>query len=640
MRTDTFELRGADVPVDDDRETLRLRPARPGLVTLAAAVVTYLLGWTVVRTMDPNPLLTQGVGVPVTIGVLGALVLSALAWRVRRGWVVGVAAGSYAGWAATTVLAALNGTPFGYGGLQADAGRMAALVTHFSTTWHNTDAADPTQPAEYPPLYPMVLGRIAAITGKPGWRLLGEAQVLLIGLSVVVGFLLWRRLVHPVTALMIAVSYPLSLATPSKANEALALVVLVPWLLATFCPPPGRPRMNPVLSGVIAGLIVAWFPSHLMVGFLGVIALAWYGWWRSAERRRYLIGAAITAGVGLVVASWYIVPLVVAYGSGHAQVVADEYRAAGLVTDPLQLVDAGTDVFGLVRLAGVIGAVLLLRRAWWAPPLTLLLLGTQLLRALVFLRFASTGHAFVLFYGGEVVSYLTLVAGLLVVARLMVWLARRVAAAGPPRLATREAIVVLLSLFVCLVGEQSWMAWAPAPRGLLDQRVSPGAPTADTQLNLAAVAHSERLPDGKPVRFPTPSLTAPLDDMRVVRTVRATLGAHADPLVLSFDQRLFAYQAWRNWLPPDRTSSSALVQWDNRYAELRRLAAITDPQRFAAATAATSRGRIDVFYLRAEYNLRAIGVSFPRSVFRDPQFVVTPFSDGTELVVRRPPGRP
>lgn len=626
----------ADAPLDSPLGRNRGRTNWLVAATWASWLVSALLGWTVVRTFDVNPLLTQGVGLPITIGVLGAFVLTGLAWRPRPMWLIGVCAGSYAGWATTTIFAALNGTPFGYGGMQADAGRMAALVMHFSTTWHNTDAADPSQPAEYPPLYPMILGRISAIIGRPGWMLLGDAQAFLIGLTVVLGFLLWQRLVHPVTALVISVIFVVSLGEPSKAYEALALVVLLPWLLLAVCPPRGRP-MNPVLSGVIGGLMVPWFPSLLMASFLGIMALAWYGWRISAERRQYLIRLAITAGVAFLCASWYIVPLVVAYSSGRAQVVADEFRAAGLVQDPLQLVVLGSDAFAFLRWAGVLGAVLLLRRAWWSPPLILLTVGTQVVRALVFLRFAGTGHAFILFYSGYVVSWTTVVAGVLVTGRFVVWLARRAQAAGPPRLAVRETLVTLVAVSVCLIGATSWSNWAPAPRGLVDQRTLSNQAALGDQFNLAAIAHSERRPNGTAVRFPTPTLTFPLNDVRIVQTVDAILGPNAKPLVLSFDQRLFSYQPWPDWLPPDREASSALVRWDSRFAELQHLAAISAPQRFAAATAATSRGRIDVFYFLARsFAWRAISVSFHPAQFSPAQFAVSRFADGTVLVVRRP----
>ena len=62
--------------------------------------------------------------------------------------------------------------------------------------------------------------------------------------------------------------------------------------------------MNPMLAGVIAGLMLPWFPNLLMLSILGVLALVYYGWRMSIDRRGYLIRLAITVwgdGSGFVV---------------------------------------------------------------------------------------------------------------------------------------------------------------------------------------------------------------------------------------------------------------------------------------------------------------------------------------------------
>jgi hypothetical protein len=137
--------------------------------------VALLVGRLVVRRWDLDPMTSQGVVMPIALGALGGLLLLGAALLLRhharlRGAVVGVTAGAYSGWLGTTILAMLNGTPFGYGTLSGDAGRMSAMVMHYSTTWHGTDVSDPSLPAEYPPLYPMVLGRGAGRTGRAGGR--------------------------------------------------------------------------------------------------------------------------------------------------------------------------------------------------------------------------------------------------------------------------------------------------------------------------------------------------------------------------------------------------------------------------------------------------------------------------------------
>ena len=187
--------------------TRRLRAFVPSGVTLAA-VLTWLvllpLGDLGVRRFDLNPFRTQGVAAPVAYAMIGGILLLGLAMLIRDEWFAGVAAGMFSAWCGITIAANLVGTPYGYGSMGGDAGRMAALVTHFSTSWVPTDAADPALPPEYPPLYPMLVGRVAAVTGHQAWSLLGTAQALVISASILAAFLLWCRLVPTPVALALS----------------------------------------------------------------------------------------------------------------------------------------------------------------------------------------------------------------------------------------------------------------------------------------------------------------------------------------------------------------------------------------------------------------------------------------------------
>ena len=634
--TDIAGVLAADTPVMPPTRSgwQRVLPSPIVTACLVAWIVTALLGYGIVRLWNVNPLTVQGVTMPLSIGTGGALILTGLAWRFRSDWIIGIGAGAYAGWATTTVAAALNGTPYGYGNLIGDAGRMSALVTHFTKTWHNTDASDPSLPSEYPPLYPMLVGRVAAILGRPGWTMLGKAQEVLIGAVVVAAFVLWLRLVHPALALAIAVVFPPALAEPSKVNEILALVVLIPTLLGTFVPPRTGKRLNPVVAGVITGLMVPWFPNLLIVSIFGVIAVICYGWWRSAERRSYLVRVAITVGVAFVLASWYIIPLVHGYLTGHPEVVADQYLTSSLAVDPLRLFTTSMDLFNVLSVIGIVGTVLLIRRAWWAPPLTLFLVGTQVFRVVLLARLTSTGHAFVLFYSRYLATYTTMVAGLLVVSRLIVWLMRRAQSwERGATLALRPTVVVAVAAFVSVAGFTAWTMWAPSPRGL-NNRVTD---TTGSGRNLATLAHAELLPDGRRVKMSTHVTSHEFPTNKVIDTVRATLGKNANPIVLCYDQRLFAFEPWRDWLPPSRTSSNALVRWDTRFALLQRLSTITDPVAFAEATDHTEFGAIDVFVLRSggSYWTSTDGIHFQLNQFSDPSFVITRLTPTLLIVVRR-----
>src|SRR6185437_2099296 len=131
-----------------------LRSGAVGWIALLTWAVCLALGVVFVRALGVNPLTSHGVVLPLAIGIPIGMAGFALAARVRSTWVVGVALGAYAAWAGTTIAAALVGTPYGFGIIAGDAGRMSALVMHFSTTWHPGDAADPSLAPEYPPLYP------------------------------------------------------------------------------------------------------------------------------------------------------------------------------------------------------------------------------------------------------------------------------------------------------------------------------------------------------------------------------------------------------------------------------------------------------------------------------------------------------
>ena len=118
---------------------------------------------------DMNPLTTTESccrwpsGVPVGICVFALAAADPLTWlrRCGRGRVRRLGRDDDRG---RTGRHAISGTAV----IAGDAGRMSALVMHFSTTWHPSDAADPYLAPEYPPLYPMLIGRVAAMDRPAG----------------------------------------------------------------------------------------------------------------------------------------------------------------------------------------------------------------------------------------------------------------------------------------------------------------------------------------------------------------------------------------------------------------------------------------------------------------------------------------
>jgi hypothetical protein len=613
-------------------------------VAVLTWVVALALGVLLVRALGENPLTSHGVVLPLAIGIPLGMAGFGLAARVRSTWVVGVALGGYAAWAGTTIAAALVGTPYGFGIIAGDAGRMSALVMHFSTTWHPSDAADPSLAPEYPPLYPMLLGRIAAWTGKPGWQLLQPAQVVVTSFAVVAGFLLWRRLLDDVPAFLVSTAVFVSMVEPSKANEILSLAVYLPWLLGTFATlrAPHRLReaeprpLHPVLSGVLIGLIVPWSPQVLFLSVIGLLLVAGHSWRLApaADRRPLLLRWALTVVVALVVASWFIVPLARAYLSGKVQVVADLWLGSPLVAEPFSVISSRPLVIAVLQIAGVVGIVSQLRRSWWAAPIGLYVAGVLVERALMLIRFSGTGHAFMLYYVAASLSYALDVAGVLTALQLWQWARPRLVASDVP---VRLLGVTLASLLVGACGYSAYVAWAPAPRGVADNVTNPVTAYSNSML-----AHAQRLPSGAKVRFHAPSSPVGFPNDQVVAFVRQSLGRSVRPDVISDNQAIYAYNPWPDWLMPDRVAASGLTRWDYRHSLLAALARATDPATMADGLAHLRFGPVDVLVLKVQANAGSprwtfADLRFDPQAFAGPQFRVSP-QIGQYVVVARVSG--
>jgi hypothetical protein len=115
--------------------------------------------------------------------------------------------------------------------------------------------------------------------------------------------------------------------------------------------------------------------------------------------------------------------------------------------------------------------------------------------------------------------------------------------------------------------------------------------------------------------------------------VESVYGPGTQRVSLSIDERLYAYLPWHGYLNNDRQGS--FVHWDERHAELVRIAALKDPAAFATASANTAYGPIDIFVLKRQgqdvwtwtsaggFNAtQSYDVSFTRSQFGPGQWVI------------------
>jgi hypothetical protein len=560
------------------------------------AIVTWLVGlavaFTVVKVANADPVSVRGQSLPIGIGIAIFGVLLLALWRFGARFssaLIGVIVGAYASWVALLTKAALNGTPMSYGGMIGDAHRITAQAAKYATAWGSTDVFQPNTPSDYPPLYTWLTGRASALLGEPAWQLMQNTQVLWLSATVLVVFLLWRRLVPPPLAAVIAMLAFVNNNNPIKPYELITLAVMVPWILATFGNPP-KGRLHWLTAGIVGGLIFLTYQGYLVFMGLGVLAIIWWAWRAESDRRAYVLHLVKVAVTALVVSSWYLIPYVWAsLTRPTGSFGSDTFQSGIIVTDPVPLHFFDINPTGVLQLIGLIGIVVLFTRTWWARPMAALLVGTYAFFALGAVRFVATGHTMFYQYSIPATVAVMLAAGVLTISELLSMLVAH--EYGP---AARRVAVLLMVALVASTSLTLWRAWMPTP--VLNQArptVPVGAGRAADQafleplpdLNASKYAPSGQTGDGVPVTL-------------VESAVRDRYGSSYRPMVVSSDERLFAYNDWYAYVAQSPTASPALDQWSQRAAELNRLAAISDPTQFAAHAADSAFGPIDVFLLK------------------------------------------
>ena len=363
------------------------RHRSPVLTALALAAFGWLVSWAVVTLVGPVlgvPLAAgqtfPGVGpVLVVLGCsLSGVAACASAWRLlaRPGGVpvlvVSVTGALLAG-GGTVVL---HGTRWGFSALYSDAGFRTQAVTRFADSPALADYSYRGLPTYYPPLLPWVEGRVAALLGVPGWTVMKPAELLACLLVPIASWVLWRRVISEPVAAWLTAGVALATMLPTKPDEWLVLVLVVPWWLEVVrgVRSPDRVHWGAVRQGVVLGLLLMlhtyfFLPLALATGLGVVVDLLVRRPVRPRPVRAGLIGL-----VGLLVSSPSWLPMVL-------------LRLRGLPSDNLQLrwsppgFDAPpwplpTGPVGVLGLIGVVWVVLRVRRSRLAEAMALALVSS------------------------------------------------------------------------------------------------------------------------------------------------------------------------------------------------------------------------------------------------------------------------
>jgi hypothetical protein len=332
-----------------------------------------------------------------------------------------------------------------------------------------------------------------------------------------------------------------------------------------------------------------------------------------------------------LVSAWYLIPYLYATVTIGGSLVSDYFVSPSIVDDPLGVgfLVAPPGSREILQLVGLFGLVWYWRTTWWARPMLLLTLGTYVYRWVGLLQLAGTGHTAFLQYTSRVVGIILACGGVLTIVTAAPGLARRLSLVSRREFAVLATVAVLISAALTGVG-----VWMPRPAGFNDVERADIAADA----NLAAYAHAEPLPNGNLPRFAANGITVPWFPAEPVRdAIRRTLGPDARPVTVSVDERFFSYYPYPGYIAVERGAANTWTHWDERFAELRRLAGIKDPAEFARAAENTRFGEIDVFILRARSaGWTGVGVRFDPFQFGDAYWDVTELANGYVVAIRRP----
>jgi hypothetical protein len=618
----------------------RLVKLNPSLAALVTWLVCLPVAFAAASIGRGDPFRLRVAMIPVAVLVAGVIVVGLASRRLPADLASGIAAGLFGGWVAFTLRTAVHGTPFGFGGLGSDAGRMAAMANRYSHAWRSSDGIVPSVPSNYPPLFPWLVGRASALLHVPAWRLLSPAEAITLSFAVIAGYLLWRRLLPGPLALALSLPVLVCFSLPEKAYEILALAVFIPWAVATFGDPP-RGRLHWLPAGLIGGLSIVLYWAFIVFGALGVLALVVLTWRASPDRARYARHVVLTILVAVAVASWYWIPYL-GWGLLHgSSQVEYQYQGGGIQNSPLLFLSPTP--LGVLELIGVAGLVWWRGRVWWGRPLLLLTVGIYAYWLLGLASFVVAKHHLLLQDTPRMTNLLLATAGVLTIAQAAPGVVRRLSVgtvpAGLPTLA--------LCLLTIWTGFTAWQAWMPggptSPTGLLQ-------PPVNSQRNDTTAAFTSPLPGGSyPRATPRGMRNPPFPTGIIQKDVASVLGASAAPVTLSASEQLFAYVNWPGYIGVTFGAAGIDTNWPARYADLEKLSRVTDPAAFAAAASArTEFGPIDVFILERTspvlWTWRPAGSPEPAVTFTPAQFnsdAFTVFDDlpgNFVLVVRQPPG--
>ncbi|MFJ7244765.1 hypothetical protein ACIQWA_08960 [Kitasatospora sp. NPDC098652] len=339
------------------------RPLRHA-TAVAEAVVSLVTGvgfmlWA--RSIDVNPLVRIGqvsglAGLQVHAAVVAVPVLAALLYvahragpdRYRPALRLGCAviAGLSTGLVAGGIAVALHGTPWGLGGQEGDPGNVMGMADDM--------IRGKGLPGVYPPLFPALLagwgklfhGGVAGV----GFAM-QDLQLLCTAVAGPIAYLVWRLLLRPFWALLVAVPAAVLFIDPIRPYSHSAMLVMVPLLAACLRDlrrahrlPTRSAVRRAVAYGSVMGVVFLWYSGWFVWAAPGVLVLVGFSipWRAGAARLRRTL---LFLGVTVVSAALVGAPLLyqmVRFGA----TTKDRYAMITVYADPAYVMGWASDRAG------------------------------------------------------------------------------------------------------------------------------------------------------------------------------------------------------------------------------------------------------------------------------------------------------
>jgi galactan 5-O-arabinofuranosyltransferase len=589
------------------------------IVSVVSLVAVSRVEWPAYNTSNQLHALTT---VGQFCSLAGLLVASWLWRRGRRLVARGAALIFLSAFSVATLGMPLGATKLYLFGISVDQQFRTEYLTRLTDSAALRDMTYWGLPPFYPPGWFWIGGRVAALTGTPGWEMFKPWAITSITIAIVVAFVLWTRMIRFEYALIVSTATAAATLAYSSAEPyaAIITVLLPPVLVLAWSGLRGAARSGGWAAVVGAGVFLGFAATFYTLLFLysaftlavmtvvAAAALRRHRWWDPLLR--FAVIAAIAGLIALI--TW--LPYLLAAIRGHPanSGTAQHYLPA----------DGAALSFPMLHFT-LLGALCMVGTVW------------LVVRARTSARAAALAIGVLAVYAWSVLSMLTTLEGTTLLSfRLQPTLTVLLTAAGV--FGFVEAALALAGRYQPDTGRR--IVVAAAALGVIGAMMfSQDIP--DVLRPDIVIAYTDT--DGHGQRADRRPPTAEKYYQQIDEKIRQLTGKPPDDtVVLTADYSFLSYYPYWGFQGLTSHYANPLAQFDKRAAAIESWSRLPDAQHFLDALDGLPwrpptvflmrRGANDTYTLRLasdvypnQPNVRRYQVALDAALFADPRFTVT-----------------